>query len=220
MSDEKIKIGIAEPQFLIAEGIKSVFNGTEIYAVSGIARSFYELTRLFQLDTPDLIIVDFLMFDKNEYVEFLKIAGSNPELAILVLTNPITRSEITDWTKAGFKNIIYKSADKEEVLTAADSALRGKKFFSDEILDLMFEEKNSPPVKSFQTQLTASETEIVKLISNGLTTKEIAAKKNVSFHTINTHRKNIFRKLEVTNSSELIILAIKAGWIDNIEYYI
>ena len=72
------------------------------------------------------------MFDKNEYVEFLKITGNNPELAVLVLTNPITRAEITDWTKAGFKNIIYKSADKEEVLTAADSALRGKKFFSKE----------------------------------------------------------------------------------------
>ena len=68
--------------------------------------------------------------------------------------------------------------------------------------------------------MTVSEIEIVKMIANGLTTKEIASKRNISHHTVNTHRKNIFRKLEVTNASELIILAIKSGWIDNIEYYI
>ena len=53
-----------------------------------------------------------------------------------------------------------------------------------------------------------------------MTAKEIAVKRNLSVHTINTHRKNIFRKLAVTNASELIMVAIKAGWIDNIEYYI
>ena len=68
--------------------------------------------------------------------------------------------------------------------------------------------------------LTASEIEIVKLIADGKTTKEIAAHKSISIHTVNTHRKNIFRKLGVTNVSELIIQAIKAGWINNIEYFI
>jgi DNA-binding NarL/FixJ family response regulator len=58
------------------------------------------------------------------------------------------------------------------------------------------------------------------LIANGMTTKEIAQRKNISHHTVSTHRKNIFRKLEVTSASELIMSAIKAGWIDNIEYYI
>ena len=53
-----------------------------------------------------------------------------------------------------------------------------------------------------------------------MTTKEIAAQKHISFHTVMTHRKNIFRKLNVNSSSELIMFAIKAGWIDNIEYYI
>lgn len=68
--------------------------------------------------------------------------------------------------------------------------------------------------------LTTTETEVVKLIAEGKTTKEIAAQKNISFHTVMTHRKNIFRKLGVNSSSELIMYAIRAGWIDNIEYYI
>ena len=58
------------------------------------------------------------------------------------------------------------------------------------------------------------------MIANGLTTKEIATKRIISNHTVSTHRKNIFKKIGVSNASELIIHAIKAGWIDNIEYYI
>jgi DNA-binding CsgD family transcriptional regulator len=69
-------------------------------------------------------------------------------------------------------------------------------------------------------QLTASEIEIVRLVAEGLTTKEIAIRKHISFHTVATHRKNIFRKLGVTNASELLMYAIKAGIIDTIEYHI
>ncbi|MBI5008743.1 MAG: response regulator transcription factor [Bacteroidia bacterium] len=69
-------------------------------------------------------------------------------------------------------------------------------------------------------QLTPSEMEIVRLISEGLTTKEIASRKNISFHTVITHRKNIFRKLGVSSVSELIMYAIKSGWINMIEYHI
>ncbi len=88
------------------------------------------------------------------------------------------------------------------------------------MLDLLFEfnEKKGPGEES--GQLTASEMEIVRLISEGLTTKEIASRKYISFHTVITHRKNIFRKLGVSSVSELIMYAIKSGWINIIEYHI
>jgi DNA-binding NarL/FixJ family response regulator len=70
------------------------------------------------------------------------------------------------------------------------------------------------------TTLTTAEIDIVKLIAEGMTTKEIASKKNVSFHTIMTHRKNIFRKARVNNASELVMFAIRSGIIDRIEYQI
>jgi len=101
-----------------------------------------------------------------------------------------------------------------------ESALKSRKFYSDEILDLFLDISESKYVAEDPKTLTPSEIEIVKLIADGLTTKEIASRRNISYHTVNTHRKNIFRKVEVSNASELIMLAIKAGWIDNIEYYI
>jgi len=68
--------------------------------------------------------------------------------------------------------------------------------------------------------LTTSELEIVKLIAGGMTTKEIANKKNISFHTVISHRKNIFKKLSINNSSELIMFAIRKGLIDSVDYSI
>ena len=85
---------------------------------------------------------------------------------------------------------------------------------------MIIEMGGKKPAVDDTVHLTGSEIEIVRLIAGGLTTKEIASRKNISFHTVNTHRKNIFRKMDVSNASELIIQSIKAGWIDNIEYFI
>lgn len=142
------------------------------------------------------------------------------QLSILILTNSISKDEFNRLNKAGIKNIIYKTAERDEILTAIDSAIKGKKFYSGEVLDLILELGQNKPVLEDNVQLTISEVEIVRLIAGGMTTKDIAEKKCISFHTVNTHRKNIFRKLGVSNASELIIHAIKSGWIDNIEYYI
>jgi DNA-binding NarL/FixJ family response regulator len=71
-----------------------------------------------------------------------------------------------------------------------------------------------------QVKLTKTETEILKSIAMGLTTKEIAKERFSSFHTINTHRKNIFRKLGVNNIREATKYALRAGLIDAAEYYI
>ena len=69
-------------------------------------------------------------------------------------------------------------------------------------------------------KLTKTETEILKCIALGMTTKEIAEKRFSSFHTINTHRKNIFRKLGVNNAHEATKYALRAGLVDSAEYYI
>ena len=82
------------------------------------------------------------------------------------------------------------------------------------------EKKSKPDSSKSVFHLTNAEIEIIKLIAQGLTTKEIAAKKILSYHTIITHRKNIFKKLEINNTSELVMFAIKTGIVDILEYYI
>jgi DNA-binding NarL/FixJ family response regulator len=160
------------------------------------------------------------MIDISGISELKEIKISFPHLKMLVISNSISKADLHELNSAGINDIILKTADKEELIEAIDSTLKGKKYYSNELLDLLFEvnEKKSP-IEGIG-QLTISEIEIVRLISDGLTTKEIASRKFISFHTVITHRKNIFRKLGVTSISELIMYSIKAGWIDTIEYHI
>jgi len=221
MSTNKIdNVIIADSQYLVVEAIKSLIGIDERYILAGVADSQNDLYKLLDNTRSGLLITDFSNIDYDGLDDLKNIREKYPQISILILTNTITKSEFAGITKVGIKNIIYKTVEKEELFNAIESTLRGKKFYSDEILDLFLDLSENRYAVEDPKHLTASEIEIVKLIADGLTTKEIAAKRNISYHTVNTHRKNIFKKVDVSNASELIIHAIKAGWINNIEYYI
>ncbi len=220
MSNLLKRIVIADTQFLVVETLKTILNEDERFSVVGIVGSKHELMKILEHEICNLLITDPVLFDFNGIDDLKNIRSNFPGLSILILTSLVGKAEFNELSRLGIKNIIYKTADRNEVVSAVDAALKGKKFFSEEVLDLIIEMNESKAITEEPTHLTASEIEIVRLISGGLTTKEIANQKNISFHTVNTHRKNIFRKMRINNTSELIIQAIKAGWIDNIEYYI
>jgi DNA-binding NarL/FixJ family response regulator len=220
MSDSGFKLIIADTQFLVIEALKSLLGNDERFSSIEFVSSYHELCEFLEMESCQLLITDFALFDSDSVDDLQKIKQKFPDLAVLVLTNSINKDEFTELSKIGIKNIIYKTADRDEILAAVDAAIKGKKYFTEEILDLILELGESKLVTEEPAHLTGSEIEIVRLIARGLTTKEIASLKSISFHTVNTHRKNIFRKMGVSNASELIIQAIKSGWIDNIEYYI
>jgi len=221
MNTNKIdNVIIVDSQYLVVEALKSLIGNDERYILAGVADTQNDLYKLLENIQSGLLITDFSNIDYDGLEDLKNIREKFPKLALLILTNVITKVEFAGLTRVGIKNIIYKSADKEELFNAIESALKGKKYYSDEILDLFLDVNESKYSVDDPKHLTASEVEIVKLIADGLTTKEIAARRNISYHTVNTHRKNIFKKVEVSNASELTMLAIKSGWIENIEYYI
>jgi DNA-binding NarL/FixJ family response regulator len=220
MSNPGYKIVIADTQFLVVEALKSLLGNDERFSIVGIVNTQQELYKVLDKESCHLLITDITLLNFEKIDDLESIKQKFPQLAILILTNFVSEAEFTELTKIGIRNIIYKTADRDEVLSAVDAACKGKKYYADEILDMILEMGENKLIPEEPTHLTSSEIEIVRLIASGLTTKEIAIRKNISFHTVNTHRKNIFRKMGVCNASELIIHAIKAGWIDNIEYYI
>ena len=219
-TNNSINLVIADSQYLVVEGLKSLLKEEEHFYIAGIVSTQYELLKLLNNAPCDLLITDLAMPDYNAIDDLKRLKEEFPDLGILLLTESVTKAEFSELARTGIKNILYKTADRDEILTAIDATIKGKKYFAGEILDMLLESGENKPVIEELAHLTSSEIEIVRLIANGLTTKEIAQRKNISFHTVNTHRKNIFRKVQVSNASELIMHAIKAGWIDNIEYYI
>lgn len=214
-----IRIVVADTQFLVTESLKTILNSDK-YELAEVLNSCYELEKCLGKTSFELLITDFAMLDYDGFNELKQIKKSYPEMAIVVLTNLITRNEFIELTNIGIRNIIYKTADKEELLNAIEASLKSKKYFTGEILELMLEQAEKKNVIEEHPQLTNAEKEIIRLIAKGLTTKEIADCKNISFHTVMTHRKNIFRKLSINSASELLIYAMKAGMFDSIEYHI
>jgi DNA-binding NarL/FixJ family response regulator len=206
---------IADNQYLTTAALAALLleNGYTVQT----AESRHELIGKLKSCDVSLIVTDHLLFDYRSIDDLKEIIAGKPELPVLVLSNSISQMQIRELNQAGIRNIALKTDDREELLHAVTSALNKKKACTSSVLDLLLHE-DRPQLDT--SQLTASEIEIVRLISSGLSTKEIAAKKHLSFHTVTTHRKNIFRKLGVSSSQEMMLLAIKAGLIDNIEYHI
>lgn len=206
---------IADTQFLTTESLRTLFvsEGYHVDKVTGRQ----ELFKYLDEHEVSLVVTDYILFDFRS-IRDLRELGERPSAPpILVLCNAISRMQIRELDQAGIRNIALKTDDRTELLHAVTAALKCKKAYSGSVLDLLL--KQDGPVED-ACLLTSSEIEIVRLISSGLSTKEIAARKHISFHTVTTHRKNIFRKLGVSSSPELMMFAIKAGLIDNIEYHI
>lgn len=115
-------------------------------------------------------------------------------------------------------SVVLKTSEIDEINTSLKHVLRNERFICGKVTSLLI--SNRTINDSIKEVLTAKEREILKEIALGKTTKEIALEQNLSFHTINTHRKNIFRKLDVNNIQEAIKYAIRAGIIDVADYYI
>lgn len=212
---------IADNHFLVTEALAYILRDLDEYEFLGVVKSVHELKHALARNAHTrLLITDYYLIDFNGMDDLKSLLTTYANLRILILTNQVKPLEVAEFSKMGVNNIIYKTADRNELFRAIQYTLEGKKYYSDEVLDLLVHNNNQPDEVKAPSGLTPAETEITRLIANGMTTKAIAAHKNISFHTVMSHRKNIFRKLNVKNSSELTRFAIHTGLIDNIEYYI
>jgi DNA-binding NarL/FixJ family response regulator len=216
----KPKIAIADSQFLVVESLKHLIETENKYVLCGIADNRYSLIKLLQLNSPDLLITDINLLDYESPDDLKSITEDFKNLSVFILTNQLTHSELEKLLKSGIKNISLKTDGKNDLLSSIEMALNQKNHFSDQILDMILELSENKNTSSESSTLTQSEIDIIKLIADGYTTKEIALKKFISIHTVMTHRKNIFRKLEINNVSELVMFAVRKGLIDYIEYNI
>lgn len=220
MNENKPSVLITDPQWLTSQGLKMLIEESGTFAFGGTIDSLPALRTLLAHGAPSLLVADSGRFCCCDLDELKRIMDEHPHMHVMVMTNTLQRAELSSLSKMGIKNVILKTADAEEILLALDAAVKGRRYYSSELLDMLADMPVSKHQADEPAQLTHCEIEIVRLIGDGLTTKEIAERKHISFHTVMSHRKNIFRKLGINNASELVMYAVRAGLIDTIEYYI
>jgi DNA-binding NarL/FixJ family response regulator len=217
-----MQIIVADKQELIFEGIKAIVSKTGKHSLMLVPEYLLLETHL-KKGEIDLLIIDFEQCWGVTASMLSDVIAISPKTKILVLTNNETDEAIVQCLEAGVDGYLLKGCSKVEFLESIEGIFQDKKIYCQPVLQVLCnqyinikQKKNEPePIT-----LTAQETKITELTSWGLTAKGIADKLNISIHTVNTHRKNIFKKIGVKNSSELVMYAVRKGIIDSTEYYI
>ena len=184
-----------------------------------------ELIRELRLHPQAVVILDYTLFDFAGADELIVLRERFKEVDWLLFSDELSIGFLRQvlFSSMAF-GVVMKDNSKEEILTALQCASRKERFICNHVTNLLLSGNIQQVSSNTNIQedhlLTATEKNILKEIASGKTTKEIAAEKNLSFHTINSHRKNIFRKLGVNNVHEATKYAMRAGIVDLAEYYI
>jgi len=213
---------IAENNDLCRLGMKCIIHDLIQSPSIVIATSKFELHSTLLSNSNAIVIIDFESLCIKSIDEITALSVCFPDSNWLFISDIPDESFLMPLTASFSRaNFILKSNDYDVIATAISSTVLGKKYYCSEALQIIMDGHNRKKDNSTKKNLlTSTELELVQLFTQGKTAKEIAELRCLSHHTINTHRKNIFRKLDLNNIQELIKFALKNGLVDLTEYYI
>lgn len=164
-----------------------------------------------------VVIMDYTLFDINDADELLILVECFAKTHWVLFSEDLSIDFVKRIVVSSQQvSVLLKESPLNEIRECIQQAAKGKRYICQRMMEMML----TMPAPEEKVMLTKTETEILKEIALGATTREIAEKRFSSFHTVNTHRKNIFRKLGVNNAHEATKYALRAGLVDSAEYYI
>ncbi len=215
---------IADNQDISKAGMMFLLSQQKDFVLLLEADNKAELIQQLRLHPNAVVILDYTLFDIAGAEELNVLQERFKEADWLLFSEELSINFLRQilFSSTAF-GVVMKDSSKEEIMTALQCASRKQRYICNYVSNLLLSGNASSPAATAPTEdklLTPTEKNILKEIALGKTTKEIAADKNLSFHTINSHRKNIFRKLGVNNVHEATKYAMRAGIVDLAEYYI
>jgi len=208
-----IKTFVADTNFLIAEGLKNVLNSCSEIEVLGSASSGEEMIEQVSQLQPDVLLVDYSS-NKLSFSDVTDVMRKLPSLRIIGIVHECDVNQVKRLIKLGIHGHLMNDCDKDEIIDSVKSCAKGDKFFCGQVLDkLNWSEGQESSHGCDPINISERELEVLQLIAEGFTTKQIADKLHLSFHTVMTHRKNMMAKLGLNNTAGLIVYAVKENLI-------
>lgn len=208
----QIKLVIADDHELFRKGLEELLRKhDDIKIVKSVADGNEFMTFINSDLDADIVLLDITMPKMDGFQVLKEMQNLNSNIKPIVISMHSDGNYIAKCAKSGAYGYLLKNTDEDELTLAIRTVNKGKKYFSAEISEKMINFMSTQSVS--ENILSNKETEVLGLISEGLTTKEIASKLFVSSRTIETHRANILKKLEVKNTAELIKKAAKINLI-------
>lgn len=212
---------IVDDQQIIIDGITALLKTERSVEICGGCNDPLLLTEKIATCTPDVILLDFNMPDKDGIECLKEIQKSEPDIKVLMLTGYDDLALIREALKNGAAGYVIKNIDKEELLQAITTVASGNRFLDsnvqEKIVQSFIDNHHEPGNTAFsgnvQRILSKREQEVLHLIVEGKKSHEIAKQLFISINTVDTHRKNILAKCDVKNTAQLVAFANKNSWI-------
>jgi DNA-binding NarL/FixJ family response regulator len=214
---ERWRLVIAEDHTIIREGLRALLGGDPEFEIVGEAEDGLAAVRVVEQLRPDLVVMDLSMPKMNGVGAIREIKRVAPDTKIVVLTVHKNEEYILASFQAGSNGYVLKYATHEELVSAIRTVLRGQPYLSPAvsavILEGYLQGQDKPGKESSLRTLTARETDVLKLIAEGYKNKQIAELLGISVKTVERHRANLMKKLDLHNGPALTAFAVENGLI-------
>lgn len=212
---DKIKVFIVDDHALVRDGIISMLSNLKDIQVVGESADGFGAIEKVDDKNIDVIILDVIMPGINGIEAAKAIKKKHPALKILFLSMEVSEKNVSDALKAGGNGYLLKDSSKQVLVEAIRSLHEGNQYFSPSIAQMVFnnfiKRTSSEKVASEEDRqdLSEREKEVLTLICKGLNHKDIGEKLFISSRTVDTHRTNILKKLNLDTTAELVLYAVK-----------
>lgn len=212
-----IRILLADDHTVVRKGLRLLLESHPGFKVIAEASNGREAVSLAEAHTPDVIVLDVAMPMLNGIEAARQISAKLPHTAIVFLSMHSDEGYVLKALKSGAKAYLLKDSAEDDLINAIKAVTEGKAFFSPAISKMLVEDymrqMREREVEDSYELLTTREREILQLFAEGKSVKEVATILDLSLYTVETHRSNIFQKLDLHSVAELILYAVRKGVI-------
>jgi two-component system response regulator NreC len=208
-----LRILLADDHTIMRNGLRLLLERQPDFSVIGEASNGHEAVELADLKAPDIVIMDVAMPMMNGIEATARITAASPKIAVVILSMHSDESYVLRALKAGARGYLLKDSAEGDLIGAVRAVAANKAFFSPAVSKVLAEDylrqMQQRGVEDSYDLLTARERELLQLVAEGRSTKDIAALLNLSPYTVETHRGNLMSKLNVHSVPELILYAVR-----------
>jgi DNA-binding NarL/FixJ family response regulator len=212
-----VRILLADDHTVVRKGLRLLLESVPEFQVIADAADGRDAVSLVEQHRPDVVVMDVAMPILNGIEAARQITGKLPSTAIVFLSMHGDESYVLRALKAGARAYLLKDSAEYDLIQAVKAVSEGKAFFSPAISKMLVEDymrqMQERGVEDSFELLTTREREVLQLLAEGKNNKDVASLLNLSLYTVETHRSNIFQKLNLHSQAELILYAIRKGVI-------
>lgn len=214
---KKIRILIADDHGIVRKGLRLQLEQHSNFEVVGEATEGREAVRMAEELSPDVVIMDIAMPNLNGIQATTQLVKKNPQISVIILSMYSDETYLMRTLAAGAKGYLLKDSADVDLHRAVEVVAQGKPFFSPAIADTLLEDYmrqlQQRGLQDSYDLLTEREKEILQLLAEGKSNKDVAGILNLSTNTVETHRTRIMQKLDLHSTADIVLYAVRKGII-------